>query len=329
MAGGVVAPIQRDLPGAEQFQREPPAPVGALVPLWIEPVDDGLEFPGGKHLTPRRVVLVTFGAGALAIGALALYAGLAWRGVRALSRERPATTAFIERFQAQQRAEGAPDHVEWTWVPDDSISPHLKIAVLAAEDVGFFAHPGFELGEMRLALTDALRARAAPRGASTITQQLAKNLWLSGSRDPIRKLKEAILTWQIESALSKRRILEVYLNVVEFGRGMYGAEAAAQRYFGKHAASLSEHEAALLAASLPRPRTWNPRSKSQSYQRQVLRIEALMGHAGFLWSHIGSRPMEPTTAAADTSLANFLRAADTLFRSDRFPPDSVEATEPP
>ncbi len=128
----------------------------------------------------------------------------------------------------------------WAWTPYSAISPTLKRAVLVAEDIDFFSHHGFALAEMQNALEDALRDRELPRGASTITQQLAKNLWLSPSRNPLRKGKEALLTWQLERALSKRRILELYLNVVELGPGIYGVGAASQRYFGKAPADLDD-----------------------------------------------------------------------------------------
>jgi monofunctional biosynthetic peptidoglycan transglycosylase len=152
-------------------------------------------------------------------------------------------------------------------VPSGAISVHLKRAVLVAEDIGFFRHHGFAPQNMREAMTEALEERKLPRGASTITQQLAKNLWLSPSRSPLRKAREAVLTWQLERTLSKRRILECYLNVVEFGPGVYGAEAASRRYFGKPAAELNEDEAARLAAGLPRPRAWHPGVSSPAYRR--------------------------------------------------------------
>jgi monofunctional biosynthetic peptidoglycan transglycosylase len=125
-----------------------------------------------------------------------------------------------------------------------------------------------------------------PRGASTLTQQLAKNLWLSPSRNPWRKAKEALLTWQLERRLAKRRILELYLNVVEFGPGVYGAEAAARHYFDKSAAELSEVEAAQLAAALPRPRAWRPGSDSAVYRRRVASVERRMVKAVWLWREI-------------------------------------------
>ncbi len=205
-----------------------------------------------------------------------------WPDVARLARERPATTAFIEEYRARQRAEGKPEKVAWTWTPYAAISPNLKRAVLVAEDISFFSHRGFELKEMRNAMEDALREGNLPRGASTITQQLAKNLWLSSSRNPLRKAREAALTWQLERALPKRRILELYLNVAEFGPGIYGAGAASQRYFGKAAADLEPREAAALAAGLPKPRSWHPGSTSAGYQRRVARILDRMTKAAFL-----------------------------------------------
>ena len=209
-----------------------------------------------------------------------------WPSVGRLATARPATTAFIEQYRAEQRAAGRPTRVAWTWTPYAAISPALKRAVLVSEDVNFFSHHGFALDEMQSALEDALRDRELPRGASTITQQLAKNLWLSRSRNPLRKAKEAMLTWQLERGLSKRRILELYLNVVEFGPGVYGVGAASQRYFAKPPADLDESEAAQLAAVLPSPSTWRPGSASPAYRRRVAAIERRMERAAFLWKQI-------------------------------------------
>jgi monofunctional biosynthetic peptidoglycan transglycosylase len=158
-------------------------------------------------------------------------------------------------------------------VPYGRISTDLKHAVIAAEDLDFFSHNGFDWDEMESA-TAAARQEGKPlRGASTITQQLAKNLWLSPSRNPWRKLKEALLTRQLEHRLGKRRILELYLNVAEFGPAVFGAEAAAGRYFGKTAAHLSGREAAELAAGLSRPSRWHPGVATRGYLRQVAIIE--------------------------------------------------------
>ena len=205
-----------------------------------------------------------------------------WPDVDALARRNPSSTAFIDRYRAEQRALGRPDRVAWTWIPYGSISPHLKRAVLVAEDIGFFNHRGFEPAALRDAMERALESQEMPRGASTITQQLAKNLWLSPARNPVRKMKEGILTWQLEHALAKRRILEIYLNVAEFGPGVYGAEAASRRYFGKSARDLTEDEAAQLAASLPSPRNGHPGVTSQNYRRYVETIKRRMAKAAFL-----------------------------------------------
>lgn len=200
-----------------------------------------------------------------------------WPDVAALRDTNPATTAFMEAYR-----ERTGRNPSWTWVPYSRISPHLKQAVLVSEDLEFFSHAGFSEHEMREALRTAVERREMPRGASTITQQLAKNLWLSPSRNPVRKLKEAQLTTNLESHLSKSRILEIYLNVVEFGPGVYGAEAAARTYFSRPAAQLSQREAAMLAAGLPRPRTWNPSSTSAAYARRVDRIVERMNRVTFL-----------------------------------------------
>ena len=135
--------------------------------------------------------------------------------------------------------------------------------MLVAEDIDFFSHHGFAVEELKKAVQEAWEEGEMPRGASTLTQQLAKNLWLSPSRNPLRKLKEALLTRSLEKHLEKRRILELYLNVVEFAPGVYGAEAAAQRFFGKPAAELSRHEAAALAGGLPKPSSWHPGASEQ------------------------------------------------------------------
>ncbi len=218
----------------------------------------------------------------LALAAWLLWQWRTWPDVSALRTRNPTTTAFIERHRAEQRRTGRGSAVAWTWKPYAAISPDLKRAVLVAEDISFFSHSGFDPGEMKEALAKAVGEGTRPRGASTITQQLAKNLWLSSAYDPLRKAKEALLTRQLEKKLGKRRILELYLNTVEFGPGVYGAEAASVRYFGKSAAALDEDEAAQLAAALPRPRAWHPGVKTAAYRRYVASIRDRMDRAEFL-----------------------------------------------
>ena len=232
----------------------------------------------------RRAALLAL---ALLLGGFAAYEALTWPDVAALAREAPRTTAFVEAYRARARREGRKDSVTLTFVPYARISRSVKRAVLVAEDINFFSHHGFEVREMKKAVEEAVEDSEAPRGASTITQQLAKNLWLSPSRDPWRKVKEAILTWQLERSLDKRRILELYLNVVELGDGVYGVGPAARRYFGKAPSDLDDREAAELAASLPRPRTWHPGSGSRAYARYVERVLQRMERATFLERLVG------------------------------------------
>jgi monofunctional biosynthetic peptidoglycan transglycosylase len=211
----------------------------------------------------------------------AAWQAITWPDVAALADENPDSTAFIDHYRGWGIF-GGKREVAWSWVPYARISPNLKRAVLVSEDIGFFSHDGFATEEMRRALQDAWEEKTLPRGASTITQQLAKNLYLSPSRNPLRKVKEALLTRQLETELSKRRILEIYLNVAEMGTGIYGAEAAARHYFGKSARNLSAREAAQLAASLPYPAGWHPGSKSARYQRRVRIVLRRMPQAWWL-----------------------------------------------
>jgi monofunctional biosynthetic peptidoglycan transglycosylase len=220
------------------------------------------------------------GLAVLALLALVVYEAVRWPDVPLLAVRAPASTAFIDRYRATERQAGRPPRVEWTWVPYNRIAPALKRAVVVAEDATFFSHRGFATREIREALDKAMKEVDLPRGASTITQQLAKNLWLSPSRNPIRKAKEAILTWQLEKALTKRRILEVYLNVAEFGPGIYGVEAASRHYFAKAAADVGDEEAAQLAATLPRSHMWHPGVGTPGYRRYVSLIRQRMQRSG-------------------------------------------------
>jgi len=208
---------------------------------------------------------------------------LTWPDVAALRDTNPDSTAFIDRYLERSNQ----TRVDRAWVPASRISAHLKKAVVVAEDLEFFSHDGFSRHEMQQAVRKALAEGERLRGASTITQQLAKNLWLSPSRNPLRKVREAVLTKQLERHLTKTRILELYLNVVEFGPGVYGAESAARQYFSKSAADLDQREAAMLAASLPRPSQWHPGVSSLNYARRVDRLIARMDQVTFLDRSLG------------------------------------------
>ena len=216
------------------------------------------------------------------MGAWLGYEAWTWPQVGALATRPPRTTAFIERHRAAERAAGRDGRVQWTWVPYSAISLPLKRAAVVGEDINFFGHGGVDLDEVQDALERAVERGKRPRGASTITQQLAKNLWLTPSRNPLRKIRELILTWQLERTLPKRRILELYLNVVEFGPDLYGVEAAARRHFGKAAADIGPVEAAQLVASLPNPHAWHPGSPSRAYQAHVARVLRRMARAEWL-----------------------------------------------
>lgn len=235
----------------------------------------------------RRTALAVLGVIGGLLAVLFLYEDLTWPDVGALRTEDPRTTAFIERWK--ERAGGKEPTPEWRPVPYSRISPWLAKAVLVSEDIEFFQHGGFSRSEIRAAIEKAWEEKEPPRGASTLTQQLAKNLWLSPSRNPLRKAKEAVLTLQLEHELGKRRILELYLNVVEFGPGIYGAEAAARHYFGIPAAELGPRQAAELAAGLPMPSRWHPGSASAVYARRVERTLERMEKAEFLNRYVGLR----------------------------------------
>ncbi|HUQ26197.1 MAG TPA: monofunctional biosynthetic peptidoglycan transglycosylase [Burkholderiales bacterium] len=176
------------------------------------------------------------------------------------SRYHPETTAFMEsRLAARPNAK-----LDHAWVPYARISIHLKRAVVVAEDAKFLDHEGFDWEAIQEAIAKNQREGRVVAGASTISQQLAKNLFLSGERSWLRKGQEAIITWMLEQTMSKRRILELYLNVAEWGEGVFGAEAAARHHFGVSAGALAPEQAAWLAAILPSPRRY-VRGRSTPY----------------------------------------------------------------
>ncbi len=192
---------------------------------------------------------------ALAVG----YHGWIFWQVWRLRTVNPEQTAFMQQGLERLRQTNPKASLQQRWVAYERISAYLKRAVVAAEDQKFLSHEGFDWEEVEKAFEKNQRRQRVVRGASTISQQLAKNLFLTGQRTYWRKAEEAILTLMIERTLSKRRILEIYLNVIEWGNGIYGAEAAARTYYGKSAAELSEEESARLAAMIPNPRFYHRR----------------------------------------------------------------------
>ena len=205
------------------------------------------------------------------------YVYLTLPDVRVLASQNPGTTAFIELRTREAQQAGRRWTVRQRWVPYTHIANSLRRAVIVAEDAAFFDHDGIDFKEVRALLEHNWEEGRFDRGASTITQQLAKNLYLSPSRDPIRKLKELLITRRLEAALSKRRILEIYLNVIEWGDGIFGAEAAARAYFGKSASALTPHESALLAGAIINPREHNPSRPTARLLRRQQIIARRMG----------------------------------------------------
>ena len=224
----------------------------------------------GPASAGRYIYRALLGAAAIGFAAIA-YAYLTLPDVRALKTANPATTAFIELRAAEAQAKGQRPRRVQRWVPYGRISTDLTRAVLVAEDDLFWQHEGLDLDQLHESLAlDWARGRFA-RGGSTITQQLAKNLYLSPSKNPLRKLRELFIARRLEVELKKARILELYLNVIEWGDGIYGAEAAAQVYFGVSAADILPSQAALLAAAIINPRLLNPaRPSTRLIRRQQL-----------------------------------------------------------
>jgi len=189
--------------------------------------------------------------------------------VSALKKANPTLTAVIEQRAIEHDTSPRPIR---SWVSYNNISPHLRNAVLIAEDSSFFQHSGYDIDEIKESVKRNWREKRFARGASTITQQLAKNLYLSTSRNPLRKVREFFIAQELERTLSKQRIFEIYLNVIEWGDGIYGIEPATRRYFGKSASELLPEEAAILAAMIPNPRRYTPARNLKYLERRKKEI---------------------------------------------------------
>ena len=183
-----------------------------------------------------------------------------------LKKENPKKTAFMEYREKQWKEKGRKISLRQIWVPLSDISPYLIKAVLIAEDDKFWRHEGFDYEAIQKAIERDLKTKKLKFVGSTISQQLSRNLYLSPEKSLLRKMSEAFITWRLEKALSKRRILELYLNAVEWGEGIFGIEAASRHYYGKASSQLTPLEATRLAAILPSPKRYNPLG-DQSYVR--------------------------------------------------------------
>ncbi len=218
---------------------------------------------------------------ALVLGWILLeFVTLPFGDVRRLKTANPTETAFMREHRQEAIAEGKHFQKFQVWIAFDKIPEDVINAVIVSEDGTFWSHSGFDWFEFRESIERNLREGKAARGASTITQQLVKNLYLTSSKNPLRKLKEWMLTWYVERTLNKRRILELYLNVIEWGWGIYGIEAASEKYFGKSATLLSREECARLAAVIPNPRRYRVDKETRYLERRAQLILNRMAAQG-------------------------------------------------
>jgi monofunctional biosynthetic peptidoglycan transglycosylase len=238
------------------------------------------------------------------LAAAALAAGVVfgiwvWMGlparseVRALSKLNPGKTRLMLQREEEARAKGRLARTSQAFVPLAQVSRHLIHAVLASEDQTFFGHAGVDWKAIQESLEKNVEKRRFARGGSTITQQLAKNLYFGTRKTAVRKLREVVVTHWLEADLPKARILALYLNVIEWGDGVYGCEAAAQYWYGKPAAALLETEAAGLAAMIPNPRRINPRVGAARHERAARRVLWLMAQAGYIGRDVAPLGAEP------------------------------------
>jgi monofunctional biosynthetic peptidoglycan transglycosylase len=236
--------------------------------------------PVRRKALSRRWQVVSIAVGVILLCVVAFYASLP--NVRPLATERPKTTTMIELRRRQAAERKKPFVLRWEWRPLARISPYLQHAVVFSEDDNFWKHDGVDWEAMKLAAEHDWHERTVERGASTIAQQLAKNLFLSPSRNPIRKLREIFIAHRLDRELGKPRVLELYLNIAEWGNGIFGAEAASRRWFGCSASALRPVQAARLAAALPNPFTRNPDVKSRALVRKAARLVRGMHRAGLI-----------------------------------------------
>ena len=225
----------------------------------------------------KILIVISISALFLSIGVYFIYPD-----VSKLRKVYPPKTAFMEYREKEWQEQGKKKKIVQQWVPLSRVSPYVIKAVLIAEDDKFWTHEGFDYEAMQKAIEKDIKKRKFAVGGSTISQQLAKNLYLTPSKNPVRKIKEAILTWRIEKNLSKKRIIELYLNVAEWGDGLFGIEVASRSYFGKPSSALTAKEAARLASVLPNPRKYNPTGTSKFVENRSDRIYQIMVRRGIV-----------------------------------------------
>jgi monofunctional biosynthetic peptidoglycan transglycosylase len=225
--------------------------------------------------------------------------------VAALKKKNPGKTAFMAYKEKAWKREGKSRKITQTWVPLSRVSPHLRKAVIIAEDGLFWSHEGFDFDAIEVALVKNIKQGKLKAGGSTITQQLAKNLYLSPSKTPVRKLKEAILAWRLERELSKGRLLEIYLNVAQWGDAIFGIEAASRYYYHKASSELTPDEAVRLAVVLPNPVRWSPVGGSRYVESRARTIYNIMVKRGMV-------PIEYAETEKDTGAEKTAPPIDAL-----------------
>jgi monofunctional biosynthetic peptidoglycan transglycosylase len=222
-----------------------------------------------------------------------------------LKDRNPSKTAFMEYREKQWLEKGRRVQVHQVWVPLSRISPYLVKAVLIAEDDKFWSHEGFDYESIKQAIEKDLQSGRLKFGGSTISQQLARNLYLSPAKSFWRKFREVLITWRMEQVLPKKRILELYLNIVEWGDGVFGAEAASRHYFEKPASELYPREAARLAVVLPSPRRLDPAGSQWYVERRTEVIYGIMQKRGIVPPEFESPPEEPAEGSSINQVLPF------------------------
>lgn len=235
--------------------------------------------------------------------------------IAGLKKNYPGKTAFMEYREDNWRAKGIKKNISTSWVPLSQVSPYAMKAVIIAEDDKFWSHEGFDFEAIQKALEKDIQNKKLKAGGSTISQQLAKNLYLTPDKNPIRKIKEAILTWRIERNLKKRRIIELYLNVAEWGDGLFGIETAARKYYGKRARDLSAREAATLAAALPNPRSFQPNGNSRYAARRAEKIYQIMVRRGIIIKEYDDVIQEKEEENKEEENIDFLKEQDVVIET--------------
>jgi monofunctional biosynthetic peptidoglycan transglycosylase len=266
-------------------------------------------------------------AEATAIVAALAALGLWWSipATAQLADRNPSSTAFIDLRRDQAATADKPFALAWQWRPLSAISHYLRAAVIYAEDYNFYRHDGVDWDAIEHAVTADWNKGAMAIGGSTITQQLAKNLYLSPKRSMLRKLREAMIAFSLEDHLTKQRILELYLNVVEWGDGVFGAEAAAHKWFHHSAQSLSPAEAIRLAIALPNPISRAPNVRSADLTKKSVRIVRLLRMQGLLDAAQERTALDELGASSERVLPDREVAA---LRSQRTAPSSLDTDSP-